>query len=151
MPIFEPFIFHAMKKFILTVSGILLFSIVLLAITPPKAVKKAFDQKFPNATAVKWDKENAHEYEASFSWNGRQHSANFSDTGDWLETESAITFSQLPENIQAGFNALHKGANVKAAAKIETSNGETKYEIEVRQKRKTVEYFYNSEGKEIKN
>lgn len=96
----------------------------------PKSVIKAFNQKFPNAAKVKWDKENAHEYEASFEWKGQKLSANFNDTGEWLETESLITFIQLSEKIKTAFKAAHKGSIIKAAAKIETSKGTTKFEVE---------------------
>ena len=116
----------------------------------PIAVKTAFSQKFPNATNVKWDKENAHEYEASFEWKGVNYSANFSDVGEWLETESPTSFNQLPNKVQATFNASHKGATVKAASKIETSKGTTKYEVEIKQGIKTVEFFYTEDGTEIK-
>lgn len=116
----------------------------------PTAVTTAFNQKFPNATKVKWDKENAHEYEASFEWKGEKLSANFSDTGEWLETESPIAFNQLPEKVQSAFNIAHKEATVKAVAKIETSKGITKFEVEFKQGVKTVELFYTADGKEIK-
>jgi hypothetical protein len=139
-----------MKKSMLFIAGMLVFASVASAITPPGAVRKTFEAKFPGATSVKWDKENAHEYEASFTWNGNSYSANFNDSGAWLETEGAISFNQLPAKVQNTFNTKHEGAKVKAVAKIETSAGDTKYEVEVRQKMKTVEYFYNSEGVEIK-
>lgn len=113
----------------------------------PKAVEIAFNAKFPKATNVKWDKENATEYEASFTENDVKHSANYSISGEWLETESPTTFSQLPEKVQNTFNTSHKGAKVKAIAKIENNKGETQYEIEVKKGLKTVEYFYNQEGK----
>ncbi|MEJ7694387.1 PepSY-like domain-containing protein [Daejeonella sp.] len=116
----------------------------------PKAVTTAFNQKFPNASNVKWDKENAHEYEASFDWKGQKHSANFNDTGEWLETESPITFNQLPEKVKKAFNASHKGKITKTVAKIETSKGQTQYEVEVKQGLKTVEFFYNANGSIIK-
>ena len=41
----------------------------------PKEVETAFYSKFPKATKVKWDKENATEYEASFTENNVKHSA----------------------------------------------------------------------------
>ena len=116
----------------------------------PTAVTTAFNHKFSNATKVKWDKENAHEYEAEFEWKGEKYSANFSDKGEWLETESPITFNQLPEKVQTAFNVSHKRATVKAAAKIETSKGTTKYEVEIKQGVKTVELFYTADGKEAK-
>ena len=116
----------------------------------PNAVTITFNQKFPNASNVKWDKENAHEYEASFVWKGEKHSANFNDTGEWLETESPITFNQLPEKVQAAFNASHKVTTIKAVAKIETSKGQTQYEVEIKQGLKTVEFFYDANGSVIK-
>ena len=116
----------------------------------PTAAVAAFNQKFPNATKVKWDKESAHNYEAEFEWKGVNYSANFSDTGEWLETESPIAFNQLPEKVQSAFNIAHKEATVKAVAKIETSKGITKFEVEFKQGVKTVELFYTADGKEIK-
>lgn len=116
----------------------------------PNAVTITFNQKFPNASNVKWDKENAHEYEASFVWKGEKHSANFNDTGEWLETESPITFNQLPEKVQTAFNASHKVTTIKAVAKIETSKGQTQYEVEIKQGLKTVEFFYEANGSVIK-
>ncbi|MCG2792050.1 MAG: hypothetical protein L6262_00690 [Weeksellaceae bacterium] len=62
----------------------------------PKEVVTAFYSKFPKATKVKWDKENATEYESSFTENNVKHSANYSSKGEWLETESPTIFVQLP-------------------------------------------------------
>ncbi len=90
----------------------------------PAATKEAFSKKFPNATEVKWGKEEEHNYEAEFKLDGKTYSANFSDTGEWLETESPFTFNELPEKVQQSFNQAHKGAKVKAVAKIETSKKE---------------------------
>lgn len=138
-----------MKKIILLMNIVLITS-CSFAGTAPDAVLKAFQQKFPKATKVKWDKENAHEYEASFEWKGEKLSTNFSDTGQWLETESPTTFNALPEKVQTAFNNSHKGLTVKAVAKIETSKGATKYEVEFKQGLKTAELFYNSDGTETK-
>lgn len=117
----------------------------------PSIVSTKFNQKFPNASSIKWDKENSHEYEASFVWKGEKHSANYSDSGVWLETECSTSFKQLPEKVQTAFNASHKGAIIIAVAKIETSKGTTKYEVEVKQKSKTLEFFYTANGNELKD
>ena len=116
----------------------------------PKEVKLAFSAKFPKAINVKWEKENATEYEANFISNGVKYSANFSANGKWLETESPDTFENLPVTIQTAFNTTHKGSKIKAVAKIETLNSGTQYEIEVKKGIKTVEYLYDFEGKLIK-
>ena len=140
-----------MKK--ITLLGLsLLFTLGALAqeTKTTKEVENAFTAKFPKATNVKWDKENATEYEANFINNGIEYSANFSIDGKWLETESPETFENLPVNIQTAFNNSHKGVKIKAVAKIETLNSGIQYEIEVKKGLKTVEYLYNSEGKLIK-
>ena len=116
----------------------------------PTAVTLAFNQKFPNATKVKWDKENAHNYEASFVQNGENYAANFSDTGEWLETETPTTFNQLPNQVQTAFNTSHKGVTPKAVSRIETSKQGTIYEVEMKGGSKTVEVFYKADGTEVK-
>ena len=116
----------------------------------PEKVTKAFEQKFKNATLVKWNKENDHEYEASFEWNGQKHSANFSDSGAWIETESSITYAQLPEKVKSTFAKDHKKALVKSIYKIENAKKEIKYEIEIKENLNTIEFIYDSNGKLIK-
>ena len=138
-----------MKKTIITIC-VMVLSVAAFATDAPKAVKEAFAKKFPSATNVKWDKENAHEYEAAFKQNGKSFSANYSDKGDWLETESTIEFNMLPQKIQQSFKTNHKEAAVKVAAKIETSKGVTKYEVEFKSGKKTVEEFYAEDGSIIK-
>ena len=112
----------------------------------PKVVETAFNAKFPKATKVKWEKENATEFEADFILNGAKRSANYSISGEWLETESLTSFAKIPTKVQDAFNTAHKGAKVKAVAVIENARGETLYEIEVKKGLKEVEYFYNADG-----
>ncbi|OJW81790.1 MAG: hypothetical protein BGO69_14890 [Bacteroidetes bacterium 46-16] len=140
-----------MKKIVLVAITLLFANAMTFAQGKvPNAVNSAFNQKFKNATKVKWDKENPHEYEAEFQWYGLNYSANFDDNGNWLETESQFSFNQLPEKIQSAFNNAHKGAVIKAIAKIETSKGEHKYEVEIKKGVSTAELFYTAEGKEVK-
>jgi uncharacterized membrane protein YfbV (UPF0208 family) len=149
------FLIHKTK---LTMKNIFFVALVLVCTSAtsyaqgktPAVVTAAFNQKFPNATSVKWDKENTHEYEADFELKGIKYSANFSDTGEWLEKESPSSFNELPEKVQASFNALHKGSTIKVVAKIETSKGITKYEVEIKKGIKTIEVFYMADGTEIK-
>ncbi len=112
----------------------------------PTEVIASFNKKFPNATKVTWDKENAHEYEAEFYLKNVKYSANYSDTGEWLETESPFNFNQLPEKVLATYNKTHKNSKVKDVSKIETSKGKVMFEIEIANGLKTVELFYTEDG-----
>jgi len=138
------------KNILLIIALLLVYSVGFASVKAPVEVTKAFNQKFPNATSVKWVKENEHEYEANFKWNGVKYAANYSDKGEWLETETTIEFNKLPEKVQQAFNTAHKTEKIKAVAKIENSKGEIKYEIELKKGKKTIELFYTADGKEIK-
>lgn len=138
------------KTFIVTLSILCSYAASFAQSKAPKVIEIAFNLKFTNATKVKWDKENASEYEASFVWKGEKHSANFGILGDWLETESPITFAKLPLKVQNSFVIEHKNSKIKAIAEIENSKGETVYEIEVKKGLSTTEYFYTYDGKSFK-
>ena len=135
-----------MTKFILTIASILMFSTITFGATPPSEVLNAFNKKFPTSKNVKWDKENSHEYEASFSIDNHRHSSNFTDKGEWLETESPITFLQLPMEVQTIFTNSHENTKPKLVSKIEQANGSITYEIEIQHGIKTVEIFYTADG-----
>ena len=76
-------------------------------INVPAAVTNAFNNKFPGATEVKWEKENAKEYEAEFTLNGDNVSANFGADGTWVETETVIKVADLPAAVVAVRRASH--------------------------------------------
>lgn len=139
-----------MKKIIIALTLVFATTISFAQSTAPVAVVTAFNKKFPNASKLKWIKENSREYEASFQWKGVQHSANFSESGEWTETESPINFNQLPDKVQKAFNASNKETQVTAVAKIVTSKGVIIYEVEKKQGAKTIELFYTEDGHEIK-
>lgn len=119
-------------------------------VTPPQAVLSAFAQKFPKATKVTWWKESKTEFEAEFTENGVKHSANFSETGKWLETETAVDFNSFPEKVKAIFNAQHKGAKIHETAKIEKADGTVIYEIEIKEGIKTIDCLYHADGSKAK-
>ncbi len=120
-------------------------------VTPPAAVLKAFKAKLPEASQVKWSKENAHEYEADFKLNKRSYSANFNEKGTWLETESPTNFISLPKAVQDAINTskINK-ATIKKLAKIEKASGKTTYELDMKKGKKIIEKYYSGDGVEIK-
>ena len=139
-----------MKKVILIVASIFVFSAFVFAAKPPVKVQKAFDGKFPEATNVKWQKENSKEWEAEFTVNDRKTSANFMITGDWVETESQINVSELPNAVSASIKKLYPKGEIKSAYKIESAKEGMKYEADVKTTRKTVEVFLKEDGSILK-
>lgn len=62
-----------------------------------------------------------------------------------------VSYKALPETVQQSFITSHKNAKVKAVAKIETSEGATRFEIEVKQLLGAKELFYDTNGKELQD
>ena len=116
----------------------------------PAAVSNAFKTKFATATDIKWGKENKNEYEADFKLDGKKYSANFLTDGTWKETEAQIATAQLPTAVTAAYKSKHAIAAIKMVAKIETSAGKTKYEIEYKDGAKTKEVLFDENGKAVK-
>lgn len=117
----------------------------------PAAVKAAFKAKFPTATAVKWEKESANEFEAEAKMAGAEFSANFNEKGEWLEIETEIAAIALPEAVLKTFHANYGEATlVKEAAKIEKNNGSILYEIEFKKDGKRMEILFEANGTERK-
>ena len=112
----------------------------------PKAVKNAFAAKYPNATNVKWGKENAKEYEAEFKSGNTAVSANFGLDGSWVETETVIPIADLPAAVSTAVTSKNPGAVISMAEKTEMPGGKLHYEVafKVGGKKKSMEL--NADG-----
>lgn len=113
----------------------------------PAAVTSAFKAKFPNATKTSWEMENANEYEAGFKLNGEEVSANFDNTGKWLETETEIKVSALPAAVQATLAKDFAGFKIEEASKIESAKDGNCYEAEIEKGEETFDVLFSPDGK----
>jgi hypothetical protein len=138
------------KKLLISFVCICFIATTNAQIKVPKAVENAFKTKFTNAQEVKWGKENKNEYEADFKMEGKTYSANFLKNGQWKETESEISITELPESVKKSYNIKHSNAAIKIISKIETATGNLQYEIEYKAAGKTKELVYNDQGIIIK-
>lgn len=135
-----------MKKTILVLSFFVATLFACAQKTPPTVVSNAFAQKFKNAEKVKWDMEEAKEWEAEFMLSGKATSASFDLSGKWLESETEIKSSELPVVVKAAIDKQFAGAKIGETALIETPdfNG---YEIALKVKGKNVEVHATKDGK----
>ncbi|MCW3121216.1 MAG: hypothetical protein JWQ38_708, partial [Flavipsychrobacter sp.] len=111
----------------------------------PDAAKKSFSAKYPGATKVKWEKEDA-DYEVNFSENGIKMSVVFDGQGKLVETENEVSVSSLPAKTMDYVKEHYKNSKVKGAAKITKANGEVFYEAEIN---KTA-LIFDANGKYVK-
>jgi hypothetical protein len=111
----------------------------------PAAVKGALKKQYPNATNIKWDKEN-NDYEASFDSNKTDTSILFDGTGKIVETEVEIEMSQLPKGVAEYVKTHYKGSTIKEAAMITDANGTVTYEAAI----KGMDLIFDTAGKFLK-
>lgn len=107
-------------------------------ISVPEAVKSAFAAKFPDATNVKWGKENATEFEAEFKSGTTAVSANFKKDGSWVETETTISPIALPAAVTAAILKKYPGSTVTRAEQLEQP-GKSRFEVLIKNKGKNKE------------
>lgn len=122
-----------MKKYLLAgLLGICTLASVSYAQTGsiPAAAKASFAKLHPQASAVKWDKEDGG-YEVNFKENGKTMSVVMNSQGKLKETETDIAVSQLPAVIRDYVAKQMPGKKISEAAMIVDGAGVTKYEAEV--------------------
>ena len=129
-----------MKK-IISVLSIVAIASSSFAGTPPTAVEKSFQQKFPTAKNVSWGKENAKEWEAEFKLNDTKISANFLLDGTWVETETEIPVTQLPPAVATSIKKQYPDWQIAEADKMESRTKGNFYEADIKMglKKKEVE------------
>lgn len=116
----------------------------------PQPVKTAFTTKFPQATAVKWELEDGKEYEAEFKENGKERSATFSLTGQWMETETEIKTAELPAAVTQAIATSFAGSKVEEAETVETPDRGTFYEVELEKGEQPLEVQFAADGTVLK-
>jgi len=90
------------------------------------------------------------DYEINFKDKGVEMSANYSPIGKWLETETAITESDLPEEV---FNAVVKdfdGFKISEVAKIETPDKPIIYEMDLKKVNEGYKAQFSPKGDVLK-
>ncbi len=115
----------------------------------PEKVKTAFTEKFPDATKVSWDKENATEWEAEFKMNGKEYSANFDNNANWKETEYEIKKSEIPSQVKSTLDKDFNGYKIEEAEISETANGKI-YEFELEKNKTDFEVAISPDGSIVK-
>jgi hypothetical protein len=82
-------------------------------------VLESFANRFTEVTAVNWYLTPTNLSRAIFSAEGRQASAFFAETGEYVATTYDLNFAQLPAKLQKTFTDKLKGATPKEVVELE--------------------------------
>lgn len=96
-----------------------------VAVLPSTAVLASFEHHYPAVSVSSWKLEKG-KYEANFRAKNRNMACLLDSTGRLLETETQITFAELPRPVQKALNE----AQVLKVERILTVQGSTFYEAE---------------------
>lgn len=117
----------------------------------PKAVLGAFEKSYPNAKAMKFEKEqfeNQTAYEVKYKDNGKQGEVLYDEDGAVLQNEEGIDVSALPEEVVKAVKKAHPKAKIKEAEKLTKPDGSlTGYEVEIKAGKKELEIELDTDGK----
>ncbi|MAL60191.1 MAG: hypothetical protein CMC14_09095 [Flavobacteriaceae bacterium] len=115
----------------------------------PQKVKEAFAMKFPTVTKVKWEKENASEWEAEFKIGKVEYSANFLEDGTWQETEHEVDETDVPQNVLQSIKDGFPGFEIEEVEISESTKG-IFYEFEIEKGESEMEVVVALSGEVIK-
>ena len=143
-----------MKKLIVLISDFFLISLmgVTQIIAPEKVpadVGQAFAKKCPGATDIKYEMDKK-DYEVSYKENGVVMSANFNSDGEWLETETIISESDLPERVLNSAAESFVDFKITQVSKVESKDKVVYYEMYLKTNKKGYDVKFSPEGVVLK-
>jgi hypothetical protein len=139
-----------MKNVIILTSFFILIGLVACSQKQaPENVKKEFSQKYAGAKSVKWDSEKANEWEAEFKLNGKEMTANFDNSGKWLETETEVSAKELPGAVTSALNKDFSAYKTDEISIVE--NPEMKgFEVALKNKKDELIVIFGNDGTVLK-
>ena len=94
-----------MKKVLLLLPAVVFLSILTVSAQIrkiPQEVTEALKNKFPDAQKVEW-KDKLTNFQADFTWQGAEWTAEFTGKGEWIESNKKLSFDALPAAVKDGF------------------------------------------------
>lgn len=139
-----------MKKLIFTLLCAVFVSIAvnaqtLTAAQVPPAVKKAVMMKFPKASGVQWEKQQAN-YEAQFMLGNNWTTASFDAAGQWLSTSSFLDPEALPANISAAVKKEIPGSEILSVTATEKAKVGKTFLVQAATEVDTFDLVYKVDG-----
>lgn len=109
-------------------------------------VESAFNAMYSDADRVEWEKKGNY-WVADFWKDGREKEAWFEMNGNWYQTETDITFAELPETVKTAFGASeYKDWRVDDVDMFERNDAEIFYILDVERGNQDYDLYYSSDG-----
>jgi hypothetical protein len=112
----------------------------------PPAIKQALQAKFPAVKSAEWKMKSDKNYEAEFTLNGVDTAVKFDAAGKWLETESTIPRSKVPQAVQDSVARHFSGYKVIETQTLQPFSGPLIYEIHVENAKEIAKAQFSADG-----
>lgn len=116
----------------------------------PSACTQAFRAKFPSGSQPGWKKAGAAIYEVQFFDGKKRQSALFDESGKWLQTQSEISYGQIPGKVNNAFIKQFEQYQVQEAYETETTDYGLCYEIVGFNRSGSVIVLFSAKGELLK-
>jgi hypothetical protein len=139
-----------MKKIVVTIAAILLFTIAIAGVDVEKNVTVAFRTVFPGATHESWTKiENTNLYMVRFVQGQETLLAYFDSDGNYVAVAKSVLEKALPPSVKKSFRKINP---LSAVATIEQLNIKDKiiYLVYVNERGESKAYKINEHGSIIR-
>jgi hypothetical protein len=113
----------------------------------PPAVRQSVQGRFPAARDVAWKLKTDKNYEAEFTLKGTEIAAKFDAAGKWLETESAISRSQVPKAVRTAVAKQFAAYKVVERQTVQRCNEERLiYELHLEGAKEVLKVWLSADG-----
>lgn len=92
--------------------------------TPNETVNKAFKEKYPKASFVRWHQIDVSKWRVQFFLKESDFSSLFDSEGNWLETFTSLSFEYIPKPVQENFKEKHSSQGIQKICHIKTSTND---------------------------
>lgn len=125
-----------------------LFALCMTATTieVPSAVVQNFQDLYPSATNIAWEKTDNGLFEAEFKVDGQTFEAVFLPNGNWMHTGVDINSSELPSLITSRVEEIYNNASILEASKLSLPDGSSQYELELKEAGVNIEVVFYEDG-----
>ena len=113
----------------------------------PSVVRQAFQARFPAVKEAEWKLKSDRNYEVEFTLKEVEIAAKFDSAGKWLETESAIDASKVPQRVQDAIARKFDGYKAVETQIVERSNQQRQiYELHLENAQQIVKAQFDADG-----
>ncbi len=123
------------------------FGSMQVAFAVPEVVERVFEKQYPDAKDVEWEVDSNGYWEADFSLEDVKYRADFRESGQWIETETSIEFSELPDAVQTAVRESYPDEDISEVEKVDSALRGVFFDVEFERagKNQDVEYLANGE------